>query len=79
MIALERNVAVRVVAETLSNGAPHPYAGRVGVVLEVRDVGLFPVRVQVGGRPVMFAVDELALHVDDAGAVDDAVATGSIG
>lgn len=59
MIALERGAGVRVVAETLANGAPHPYAGRTGVVLEVRDIGLYPVRVQVAGRAVMFAADEL--------------------
>lgn len=59
MIALERNDVVSVVAETLSNGAPHPYYGRTGVVLEVRDAGPAPVRVQVGGRAVQFAADEL--------------------
>lgn len=60
---LELDDVVLVVAETLANGAPHPYTGRTGVVLEVRDAGLWPVRVrldgQLGGRPVMFATDEL--------------------
>lgn len=60
--------AVRVVAETLANGAPHPYHGQTGVVLEVRDVGLnFPVRVEIAGRAVMFARKELARAGDDVG------------
>lgn len=60
MIPLERGDDVRVVAVTLSNGAPHPHHGKAGVVLEVRDAGRHPVRVQVSGRAVMFAADELA-------------------
>ncbi len=59
MIQLERGDDVRVVAATLANGAPHPHHGKAGVVLEVRDAGLYPVRVQVGDRAVMFAADEL--------------------
>ncbi|MEV0890323.1 hypothetical protein [Promicromonospora sp. NPDC050262] len=55
----ERGDDVRVVAATLANGAPHPHHGKAGVVLEVRDAGLYPVRVQVAGRAVMFAADEL--------------------
>jgi hypothetical protein len=55
---------VRVVATTLANGAPHPMLGRTGVVLEVRDIGPHPVRVSIGGRPVMFAAAELAPAVD---------------
>lgn len=76
MIALRRNDVVSVVAETLANGAPHPHHGKVGVVLELRDAGPHPVRVQVGGRAVWFAVDELER---DAGDVDDADATRSSG
>jgi hypothetical protein len=60
---LEADDVVRVVAVKLANGAPHPMRGRAGVVLEVRDVGRFPVRVLVDGRPVMFSADELE-HVD---------------
>lgn len=56
---------VLVVAERLSNGAPHPMFGHVGVVLEVRAAGRYPVRVLVDGRPIMFAVDELERHADD--------------
>ncbi|WP_285103888.1 hypothetical protein [Promicromonospora sp. MEB111] len=63
MSALERGDVVRVVAETLANGAPHPHHGKAGVVLEVRGAGLYPVRVQVAGRAVMFAVDELQRDV----------------
>jgi hypothetical protein len=56
---------VRVVARTLSNGAPHPFAGRTGVVLEVHARGPYPLRGHLGGRPgrpgrtVMLAHDEL--------------------
>lgn len=56
---------VIVVAERLTNGAPHPMFGHLGVVIEVR-AGRFPVRVLVDGRPIMFAVDELARHADGA-------------
>lgn len=59
---LEADDDVRVVAVKLANGAPHPMRGRAGVVLEVRDVGRYPVRVLVDGRPVMFAADELERH-----------------
>lgn len=76
MIGLGRGVVVRVVAETLANGAPHPHHGRAGVVLELRDAGPHPVRVQVAGRAVWFAVDELTTDVGD---VDDADATRSSG
>lgn len=61
---LEAGAEVRVVATTLGNGAPHPMLGRVGVVLEVRTVGRHPVRVDVDGRPVMFAAAELARNDD---------------
>jgi hypothetical protein len=61
---LEAGETVRVVALVLGNGAPHPMLGRVGVVLEVRDVGRHPVRVFVDGRPVMFAAAELARNDD---------------
>lgn len=68
---LERGDGVRVVAATLGNGAPHPYAGRAGVVLEVRDAGMHPVRVrldgQLGGRPVMFAAGELVRYAGVVG------------
>lgn len=53
---------VRVVAVTLANGAPHPFAGRTGLVDEVRAIGQHPVRVVVDGRAIMFAVDELERH-----------------
>lgn len=66
MSAFERDDVVRVVAATLGNGAPHPYAGRTGVVLEVRDAGLHPVRVQIGGRAVQFAAAELERHAGDS-------------
>jgi ribosomal protein L21E len=59
----EVGAEVRVVATTLANGAPHPMLGRTGVVLEVRDFGPYPVRVAIGGRPVMFAAAELAAAV----------------
>jgi hypothetical protein len=58
---------VRVVAETLANGAPHPFFDRIGLVSEIRGIGERPVRVHIngpGGRAVMFAVDELE-RVDD--------------
>jgi ribosomal protein L21E len=61
---LEADDVVRVVAPALANGAPHPMFGRVGVVLEVRDIGRYPVRVSVDGRPVMFAAAELARNDD---------------
>jgi hypothetical protein len=63
--ALERGVLVRVVAATLSNGAPHPMLGRTGVVLEVRAKVPYPVRVHLDGQPgrpgrtVMLAAAEL--------------------
>ena len=60
---------VRVVATTLSNGAPHPFVGRTGLVDEIRPRGPHPVRVLVDGRAVMFAVDELERHAADAGSV----------
>jgi ribosomal protein L21E len=56
---LERGVTVQVVAATLANGAPHPHHGRTGVVLDVAAGGQHPVRVQVAGRAVRFAADEL--------------------
>jgi hypothetical protein len=65
MSALERGAVVRVVARTLSNGAPHPMLGRTGVVLEVRAKVPHPVRVHLAGRPgwpgrtVMLAPHEL--------------------
>lgn len=65
MIPLERGAGVEVIAETLANGAPHPHHGKAGVVLEVRDAGLYPVRVQLDGRAVMFAPDELRLSADE--------------
>ncbi len=55
---------VRVVAETLANGAPHPFVGRTGLVDEVRAIGQHPVRVLVDGRAIMFAVEELERHAD---------------
>ena len=61
---LERDDVVRVVAETLSNGAPHPHHGRTGVVLDVKAGGQYPVLVQVVGRKVRFAADELE-HAED--------------
>lgn len=65
MTALEPDDVVRIIAVTLANGAPHPMLGKVGIVLEVRDIGQHPVRVLVDGRPVMFAADELACDVRD--------------
>lgn len=65
MRALERGVLVRVVAQTLSNGAAHPMYGQTGVVLEVRAGVPHPVRVRLDERPdrpgrtVMLAHDEL--------------------
>lgn len=59
MSALEQGVLVRVVAPTLSNGAPNPMFGRTGVVLEVRPAMPHPIRVRVAGRAVMFASVEL--------------------
>lgn len=62
---IERGVLVRVVAQTLANGAPHPMLGRTGVVLEVRAKVPYPVRVHLVGQPgwpgrtVMLAPDEL--------------------
>lgn len=64
---LERGNVVCVIAERLSNGAPNPYFGRTGVVSEVRPLEQqWPVRVQVAGRAVMFALAEL-MRDDDAG------------
>ena len=53
---------VRVVAELLANGAPHPFTGRTGLVDEVRAIGQYRVRVLVDGRAVMFASAELERH-----------------
>lgn len=50
---------VRVVAETLANGAPHPFVGRTGLVDEVRAIGQYRIRVLVDGRAIMFAPAEL--------------------
>ncbi|MFI6424741.1 hypothetical protein [Promicromonospora sp. NPDC050880] len=59
---LDRDDVVVVVAEELANGAPHPYAGRVGLVVEVRTAGRYRVRVAIDGRELMFAADELERH-----------------
>jgi hypothetical protein len=70
---------VRVVAQTLSNGAAHPMLGRTGVVLEVRAKVPHPVRVYLVGRPgypgrtVMLAHDELERVVLAVTDVDVAV------
>ncbi|MEU4386561.1 hypothetical protein [Promicromonospora sp. NPDC023805] len=63
MSALERRDVVRVVAEKLPNGAPHPLLGETGVVLTTAGPGIFPVHVRVDGHPggaVTFSPDELA-------------------
>lgn len=60
-----RGDVVRVAAQELSNGAPHPMHGRTGVVLEVRAKVPHPVRVHLAGQPglpartVMLAHNEL--------------------
>lgn len=65
---LDVDDVVLVVAEELANGAPHPYAGRVGVVVDVRAIGRYRVRVAIDGRELMFATDELERH---AGTIQD--------
>jgi ribosomal protein L21E len=59
---LDVDDVVLVVAEELANGAPHPYTGRVGVVVDVRAIGRYRVRVAIDGRQLMFAADELERH-----------------
>uniref|UniRef100_UPI003F4915AF hypothetical protein n=1 Tax=Promicromonospora sp. CA-291202 TaxID=3240016 RepID=UPI003F4915AF len=67
---LKRGDVVRVVAETLSNGAPHPLFRQAGVVVQVHRRGLWRVQVHIDGRPgrvVKFRPDELARNDDTPG------------
>lgn len=73
MSALVVDDVVRVVAEKLANGAPHPFFGRKGLVSEIRTRGHRRVRVHIvgpGGRAVMFSADELEHVRDDATSQD---------